>query len=117
MPPPRKTLILLTAAICACLVSAPTAGAAAYRSCSPVVNPYAGTRYEGVNLSSIRVLNGSCNGARVVARGAHRKALGMTPTGPVRTFYWGGWKVRGDLRGNSDSYLAVRGSKRVRWRF
>lgn len=117
MPSSRRILLLFIGAVCACLLAAPTAGAASYKSCAPVVNPYASTRYEGVNLSSIRVLNGSCNGARVVAKGAHRKALGMTPTGPVRTFYWGGWKVKGDLRGNSDSYLAVRGSKRVRWRF
>ena len=113
----RKTLLLVVVAACACLLAPPAAGAASYRSCKPVVNPYAGSRYEGVNLSSIRVLNGSCNGARVVARGAHRKALGMTPTGPVRRFSWGGWRVKGDLRGNSDSYLAVRGEKRVRWRF
>lgn len=110
--------LLFAAVLSVCVLAAvPNADAASYRSCKPVVNPYAGSRYEGVNLSSIRVLNGSCNGARVVARGAHRKALGMTPTGPVRRFLWGGWRVKGDLRGNSDSYLAVKGAKRVRWRF
>ncbi len=110
----RSILLVLTAALCA---GPPAASAASYKSCKPVANPYEGTRYEGVNLSSIRVLRGSCRGARVVARGAHRKALGITPTGPIRRFSWGGWRVKGDLRGNSDSYLAVKGRKRVRWRF
>ena len=117
MPSPRKRL-LVTAVVGACaLAGAPAAGAASYKSCKPVVNPYEGTRYEGVDLSSIRVSRGSCAGARAVAKGAHRKALGLTPTGPVRRFRWGGWRVKGDLRGDSDSYLAVKGAKRVRWRF
>ena len=114
----RNTALLMAACLCAALLAAPGAGAASYKSCKPVVNPYAGTRYEGVNLSSIRVLNGSCAGARLVAKGAHRKALGMTPgPDPVRRFTWGGWRVKGDLRGDSDRYLAIKGSKRVRWRF
>ncbi len=118
MPSPRKSL-LFAAVLGTCLLpAAPTAGAASYTSCKPVVNPYAGSRYDGVNLSSIRVLNGSCSGARVVAKGAHRKALGLTPSAsPIRRFFWGGWRVKGDLRGDSDRYLAVKGSKRVRWRF
>ncbi len=118
MPSPRKSL-LFAAVLCACLLAvAPTAGAASYKSCKPVVNPYAGSRYDGVNLSSIRVRGGSCSGARVVAKGAHRKALGLTPSpDPIRRFVWGGWRVKGDLRGDSDRYLAVKGSKRVRWRF
>lgn len=118
MSSPRKSL-LSAAVLSACLLAAaPGAGAASYKSCKPVVNPYEGSRYDGVNLSSIRVLNGSCNGARVVAKGAHRKALGITPAlSPIRRFSWGGWNVKGDLRGDSDRYLAVRGSKRVRWRF
>ena len=71
-----------------------------------------------MDLSSIRVLNGSCKGARVVAKGAHRKALGLTPSlTPIRRFAWGGWRVTGDLRGDHDTYLAVKGSKKVRWRF
>ena len=113
-----RTGLLVAAVLGAGLLTAPTAGAASYKSCKPVVNPYAGSRYEGVDLSSIRVLNGSCAGARAVAKGAHRKALGLTPgPDPVRRFAGGGWSVRGDLRGNSDRYLAVKGSKRVRWRF
>lgn len=108
----------MAALLGAVLLASPTAGAASYRSCKPVVNPYAGSRYDGENLSSIRVLNGSCKGARIVARGAHRKALGLTPAlEPIRRFTWGGWRVRGDLRGDHDTYLAVKGSKKVRWRF
>jgi len=115
---PRKSL-LFAAVLGTCLLpAASTAGAASYKSCKPVVNPYPGTRYDGVNLSSIRVLNGSCSGARLVAKGAHRKALGLTPSpSAIRRFAWGGWRVKGDLRGDSDRYLAVKGSKRVRWRF
>ena len=85
----------MAAVLGAGLLAAPAAGAASYKSCKPVVNPYAGSRYEGVNLSSIRVLNGSCAGARAVAKGAHRKALGLTPGwSPIRRFTWGGWRVR-----------------------
>ena len=114
----RKMPLLMASSVCAVVLAAPNAGAASYKSCKPVVNPYAGSRYEGVNLSSIRVLNGSCAGARLVAKGAHHKALGMTPgPDPVRRFNWGGWRVKGDLRGESDRYLAVKGAKRVRWRF
>ena len=116
--PSTRTSLLFAGILSACLLAAPAAGAATYKSCKPVVNPYPGTRYEGVDLSSIRVLNGSCNGARLVARGAHRKALGITPgPSPIRRFTWGGWRVTGDLRPASDRYLAVKGSKRVRWRF
>jgi hypothetical protein len=41
----------------------------------------------------------------------------MTPTGPTRTLTWNGWSVRGDLTGASDSYVATKGDRRVRWRF
>lgn len=112
--------MLRTAAVAltALALVVPPAEAASAKSCPPVKNPYAGSRYEGVDLSSITVLNGSCAGARVVAKGAHRKALATTPTAnPIRRFTWGGWRVRGDLRGSSDHYLAVKGKKRVRWRF
>ena len=86
MPSPR-TRLLVTAVLGAWPAGGPAAGAASYKSCKPVVNPYAGTRYEGVDLSSIRVSRGSCAGARAVAKGAHRKALGLTPSpGPVRRF-------------------------------
>jgi hypothetical protein len=81
------------------------------------VNPYPDTRYEGVNLSRIRASGVSCVTARRVARGAHRRALGLTPSGPVRRFTWNGWRVTGDLRGDSDTYVARRDGKTVRWRF
>ena len=113
-----RSLVTVAGAVCVGLLAAPGADAASYKSCKPVVNPYEGSRYDGVNLSSIRVLNGSCGGARAVAKGAHRKALGLTPSPtPIRRLSWGGWRVRGDLRGDHDTYLAVKGSKRVRWRF
>jgi hypothetical protein len=107
-------------AVCLCTAVAagsPQAAHAASKPCSPVVNPYAGTRYEGVNLSRIRAGGVSCATARRVARGAHRRALGLPPTSPVRRFTWNGWRVTGDLRGNSDTYVAKRGDKTVRWRF
>jgi hypothetical protein len=91
---------------------------ASTRSCHPVVNPYPGTRYEGVNLSKIRATGVSCRTARRIARRAHRKALGLTPPpSGVRRFTWHGWQVTGNLRGPSDSYVARRAAKQVRWRF
>lgn len=60
----------------ALLIAVPGAThAAAYRACEPVRDPYAGTRYEGVDLSQIRALRLACPTARRVARGAHRRAL------------------------------------------
>jgi hypothetical protein len=51
-----------------------------------------------------------------MARGAHRRALGL-PVAAVRRFTWNGWHVTGDLRGSSDAYVATKGDRRVRWRF
>jgi Protein of unknown function (DUF1524) len=91
---------------------------ASTRRCRRVVNPYPRSRYEGVDLSHILATRVSCRTARRVARGAHRKALATTPPrSGVRRFTWHGWKVKGDLRGRSDSYLARAGAKRIRWRF
>ena len=91
---------------------------ASSRSCSPVVNPYAGTRYEGTNLRGIRAVGVSCSSARQVARGAHRKALGLTPTrSGVRRLTWNGWRVTADLRPAVDRYVATRRGQRVRWVF
>lgn len=91
---------------------------AAASACAPVKDPYAGTRYEGVDLTRITTEGAGCATARRVARGAHRKALGLTPTvSGVRTFRWRGWRVRGDLRPSKDRYVARRDGKVVRWRF
>jgi hypothetical protein len=97
-------------------VAAPAEGTSA-RACRPVVNPYPNSRYEGSDLTRIRATAVSCRRARRVARGAHHKALGMTPPGPVVRFGWHGWRVRGDLRGDSDRYVARRDGRQVRWRF
>ena len=116
----------LAGALCAlaCVGAPAAAGAAAAvegtsaRSCRPVVNPYPDTRYEGENLRRIRATGVSCRTARRVARRAHYKALGLPP--PligVRRFSWHGWRVTGDLRPDSDRYVARRPGKRVRWRF
>jgi hypothetical protein len=92
--------------------------AASSKACAPVRNPYAGTRYEGVDLSQITALRVTCATARRTARGAHRRALGLTPTqSGTRTFSWNGWRVTGDLTGSSDRYVATKGSRRVSWRF
>jgi hypothetical protein len=110
----------LAAALAAALVLAlaPAATAADSRACDPIVNPYEGTRYEGTDIRKIRAVAVSCSTARSVARGAHRKALGMTPPpSGVRRFEWKGWKVTGDLRDDVDRYVAGRGGKRVRWVF
>ena len=87
-------------------------------SCGRIDNPYKGTRYEGTDIRKIRAVAVSCSTARSVARGAHKKALGMTPPpSGIRRFEWKGWKVTGDLRGDDDRYVATRGGKRVRWIF
>ena len=111
----RIATAVITLALLALLVPA---GAHAVRSCKPVKNPYAGTRYDGVDLTHIRASRVSCRTARRVAKGAHRKALGITPPASgIRRFSWRGWSVKGDLRPASDRYLAVKGLRRVRWRF
>ena len=107
----RRRLALLTAV-------PPAAEAGSPRACRPVVDPYAGTRYEGADLRRIRAEGVGCATARRVARGAHRKALGITPPASgVRRLRWRGWRVTGDLRGANDRYVARRGTDRVRWVF
>jgi hypothetical protein len=111
----RMAIVALTLAFVA-VIGAPSAEAA--RSCKPVENPYPGTRYEGVDLTRIFAAKVSCRTARRVAKGAHAKALGLTPPADgIRRFTWRGWKVTGNLRPSSDRYLATKGAKRVRWRF
>jgi len=114
-----KKRLAIAGAVCALASgSALSAEAATTRSCDPVVNPYPDTKFEGVDLTEIRATKVWCSRARAVARGAHRKALGITPpSSGVRRFTWHGWRVTGDLRGNTDSYVASRGIKRVRWKF
>jgi hypothetical protein len=92
---------------------------AAYKPCSPVVNPYAGSRYEGSDLYRIRALDISCSTARRVVRRGHYKALADVPdaSGFVYVTYRR-WRITGDLRGATDRYVAkARGGKRVRWLF
>lgn len=108
-------IVIIAAAVGA---FAPAAPAASYRSCPPVRNPYPHTRYAGVDLTHIRALGVSCATARRVALGAHRRALGITPSASgIRTFSWHGWRVTGDLRPVEDRYVATMGARRVRWRF
>ena len=64
----------------AALAGAP-GGAQAAQRCKPVVNPYPGTRYDGVDLTRIRATGVSCPTARRVARRAHRRALGLHAAG------------------------------------
>ncbi len=113
----RNTLLLVAASLSLVAVTAPAASSAAYKKCKPVKKPYPGTRYKGLDLSRIRALRVSCRTARRVAKGAHYKALSLTPTGPIRRFTWKGWSVTGDLRPASDKYVAKKGRRRVRWRF
>ena len=111
---PRK--IPLLGGLVAILLLLPSGAHAA--ACDPVKNPYPDTRYEGVNLTSIKAKAIGCAPARKVARGAHRKALGITPSvGGIRNFRWHGWEVVGDLRPVNDRYTATRGGRRISWRF
>jgi hypothetical protein len=98
--------------------AAPSAPAAALRSCPPVRNPFPHTRYAGVDLTHIRASGVSCATARRVARGAELRALGITPSpSGIRVFTWQGWHVTGDLRPAHDRYVASMGARRVQWRF
>ena len=114
---PRFLTALLATVVV--LVAAPSATqAAAGVACKKIVNPYPGTRYDGVDLTHIRAVHMRCGAARHVVRGAHHKALGITPpVSGIRRFSWHGWRVTGDLRGAHDRYVARKGTRSVRWRF
>jgi hypothetical protein len=115
----RRTAHLLALAILAAASAALVLpDAASAETCRPVVNPYEGTRYEGVDLSHIRAEGVSCSKARRVARGAHRRALAAVPNanGIVRV-NWNGWAVTGDLVPSHDRYSAKRRGRVVRWEF
>ena len=115
----RAVAAAVTGVLCAAAaIATPGAQGATTRLCNPIVNPYPGSRYAGVDLTRIRAIGVSCATARRVARRAHRKALGLpVPESGIRRFTWNGWRVTGDLRGASDRYVARRGGKRVLWRF
>jgi hypothetical protein len=114
----RELSLIAAGILVALTVGAVAPKAASARACAPVVNPYPGTRFEGVNLSKIRTTGLTCPKARKVAKGAHRKALGITPPpSGIRRFQWRGWSVIGNLRPASDKYTATRGDDRVAWRF
>jgi hypothetical protein len=121
MPPSHRIRVvgLFAAVLLVAVIEPALSQAAAPRACKPVINPYEGTRYEGVDLRRIRATAVSCRTARRVARRAHRKALGLAPPASgIREFTWRRWSVTGDIRGASDRYLAkAPGGKRVRWRF
>jgi hypothetical protein len=114
----RRVLAAAVLAALSVVAALPATSSASVRSCSPVINPYPGTRYEGSNLSHIRAEGIGCPKARKVTKRAHRKALGITPPPDgIRRFQWHGWTVVGDLRPSSDKYEATRGGRQVRWRF
>ena len=115
---PVLTKRRLVTALLVTVVALAVPQAASAAACDPVRNPYPGTRFEGVDLTRIRATEVSCSTARRVARRAHRKALGLTPTPDgMRRFMWRHWRVGGDLRPAKDRYVARRGDRVVRWRF
>lgn len=108
------------ATLVACFALAlPLTAEAAYTPCQAVVNPYAGSRYEGSDLYRIRARDVSCRTARRVARQGHYKALGEVPDRSGLVFVtYRRWSITGDLRGDHDRYVAkAAGGKRVRWLF
>jgi hypothetical protein len=114
----RQLGLIAAGILLALTVAAAAPKTASARACAPVINPYPGTRFDGVNLSEIRAAGLSCAKARKVAKGAHRKALGITPPpSGIRRFEWRGWAVVGNLRPASDKYTATRRDDRVAWRF
>jgi hypothetical protein len=109
---------LVPLAVALAVLAVAPAGAQAAHRCKPVVNPYPGTRYHGVDLTRIHATGVSCPTARRVARRAHRKGLRLRPpVGGIRRYAWHDWHVTGNLRGDSDRYSATRPGKRVSWRF
>jgi hypothetical protein len=114
----RQLPRLIVAAALVLAVGLHTSASAVAKSCSPVVNPYEGSRYEGVDLTHIRAEGVPCETARKVARRAHAKALKKVPD-PDGTldFHWRKWDVSGTLKPAHDRYVAKRGPDRVRWRF
>jgi hypothetical protein len=117
--PMSRNGLALAALACSMVLagSAPAPADAALRACKPVLDPYPGTRYAGVDLTRIRTSVRSCETARRVARRAHRKALRTAPAGRFRRFTWHGWAVTGDLRPDHDRYVARKDGRQVRWRF
>ena len=115
----RTTRLAFAALACSVALAgaSPAHAGAALRACKPVLDPYPHTRYAGVDLTRIRTSTRSCETARNVARGAHRKALKRPATGRYRRFMWHGWSVTGDLRPDRDRYVARRNGRQVRWRF
>ena len=106
------------AALAAALVAAAPAGAA-LRPCPPILDVafLEGTRYEGSDIYRIRA-NVSCRTARRVARGATRKALGITPpSSGIKRFRYRSWSIVDDLRGPADRFAAYSDDARVRWLF
>jgi hypothetical protein len=112
---PRSLAATTTACLALAGLGLTAAPASAARSCAPVRNLFPGTSDEA-DLTRIRATGVSCATARSVARGAWKAAAGTTPTGPIRTTTYRGWRVRGDLRGAQDSYTARKGSRRITWR-
>ena len=112
----KNARLLLAGALCGATVM--SAAPAQARTCPPIDNPYAGTRYEGSDLRGIRANGLGCGSARSFVKRAHYQALGMTPPpSGVRRFTYRGWRVTGDLRGATDRYVARRGGKSIRWLF
>ena len=107
-----RVVLVCTATAILLLALVPATSAA--RSCAPVVNPYPGTTYEGIDLSGIKAKGIGCKRARKVAKGAHRKGLALTPTpAGYLDYVWRGWEVFGNLRPASDTYTATRDGRRV----
>ncbi len=104
------TSVVALTCLAACL-ALPASGLAA--KCDPVVNPYAGSRYDGIDLRRIRATNVTCDKARKVVRRGHRKAL---LTYELK-FKWHDWKIKGHLGGSVDKYRAKRGNARISWVF
>lgn len=110
--------IALSGAIGALLaLGLPSQGVAAVH-CKSISNPYAGTRYKGVDLRKIRAAHVKCREARRVVKGAHKKGLSITPPASgIRYYGWQGWQVRGDIRGDHDHYSARRDGATITWVF
>ena len=67
----RGNRVALAAIACSVALAgaSPVHADAALRACKPVLDPYPGTRYDGVDLTRIRTSAGSCATARAWREG------------------------------------------------
>jgi hypothetical protein len=95
-------------------LAAPVAASA--DTCRPVhdLPELDGSRYEGTDIIRIRTVGVGCRRARRVAHQATVKGFRLGAT--VLSYRWRRWRIKRDLRGDIDRYVATAGAARISWR-